>query len=121
MCCGDASSAEQVAVVLLANGADPNRVTKSGAATECFMRDARTRAETSLHRAAAFGSERTIELLLDAGAIIDSKDMNGDTPLSWASWYKRPDSVLRKLLYGEFSIHLGRRPMSESLGGSTQV
>ena len=69
------------------------------------MRDVRTRGETPLHRAAAFASEDTIQLLLDAGAKIDAKDMHGDSPLTWASWYLRPDSILRKLLYDGFSIH----------------
>lgn len=51
------------------------------------MRDCRTKAETPLHRAAAFGSERAIQLLLDVGAQPDANDMNGDSPLTWASWY----------------------------------
>ena len=58
------------------------------------MRDCRTKAETPLHRAAAFGTEETIQLLLDAGARVDAKDMNGDSPLTWASWHLRPDSIL---------------------------
>ncbi len=95
--------------VLLANGANPNCVTKAAAETDAFMRDARTKAETPLHRAAAFGTEETIELLLDAGAKRDTKDMNGDSPLSWASWHLRSDSILRKLCYGGFTIHPGRQ------------
>lgn len=95
--------------VLLANGADPNCVTKASADTGAFMRDARTKAETPLHRAAAFGSEEVIQQLLDAGAQRDARDMNGDTPLSWASWHLRPDSVLRKLCYGGFAIHADRQ------------
>lgn len=95
--------------VLLANGANPNCVTKAAAETNAFMRDARTKAETPLHRAAAFGTEEAIQLLLDAGAKRDAKDMNGDSPLSWASWHLRPDSILRKLCYGEFAIHAGRQ------------
>jgi ankyrin repeat protein len=47
----------RVVRVLLAHGADPNATTAPGAATGAFMRDARTRGETPLHRAAAFGSE----------------------------------------------------------------
>lgn len=66
---------------------------------------------------AAFGSEATIQLLLDAGARREAKDSNGDTPLSWASWHLRPDSVLRKLCYGRFSIHPDRQPMERSLLG----
>ena len=89
---------------LLAGGADPNLATKPAAPTGAFMRDSRTRGETPLHRAAAFGSEEVIQLLLDAGAAVDATDMNGDTPLAWASWHTRPDAVLRKLCYGEHRI-----------------
>jgi len=98
--------------VLLGRGADPNRVTRPGVETGGFMRDCRTRAETPLHRAAAFGTEETIQLLLDAGADIAAKDMNGDSPLGWASWYARPDTVLRLLCYGEFSIRPNRLTMA---------
>ena len=100
---------DEVVRVLLANGANPNAFTKRSVETGCFMRDCRTRAETPLHRAAAFGSEEAIDLLLRAGAAIDAKDMNGDSPLSWASWHLRPDSILRKLCYNGFSIHPQRR------------
>ena len=30
---------------------------------------------------------------------------NGDSPLTWASWHLRPASILRKLCYGDFTIH----------------
>jgi hypothetical protein len=69
------------------------------------MRDCRTKGETPLHRAAAFGDEEAIQMLLDAGAKIDATDAPGDSPLSWASWYLRPIPILRKLLYGGFHIH----------------
>lgn len=91
--------------VLLAHGANPNYLTKPGVETGDFMRDCRTKGETPLHRAAAFGDEEAIQLLLDAGALIDAKDSNGDSPLSWASWYCRPIPILRKLCYGDFRIH----------------
>jgi len=90
--------------VLLTHGANPNCATKPNMETGGFMRDCRTKGETPLHRAAAFGDEEAIQLLLDAGAKIDAKDMNGDTPLSWASWYTRPIPILRKLLYGNHRI-----------------
>ena len=107
-----------VARVLLAKGADPNATTQPSVETGAFMRDCRTRAETPLHRAAAFvNNEDTIQLLLDAGARVDAKDMNGDSPLTWASWFQRPDSILRKLCYGQFSIHPERRSMDECLLG----
>ena len=96
---------DEVVKVLLANGANPNATTKSSTETDCFMRDCRTKAETPLHRAAAFGSEQAIDLLLKAGARREAKDMNGDSPLTWASWHLRPASILRKLCYDGFSIH----------------
>ena len=103
--------------VLLGRGGDPCRVTKPGVATGAFMRDCRTKGETPLHRAAAFGSEDSIDLLIGAGAARDVGDMNGDTPLSWASWYVRADSILRRLCYGPFTIHPDRRPMHAALLG----
>jgi ankyrin repeat protein len=117
LCTADRSAHDLVVKILLAHGADPNRKTAASAETGCFMRDCRTKAETALHRAAAFGNEEIIQLLLDAGAVIDAKDMNGDSPLSWASWYLRPDPILRKLCYGNFSIHPDRRSMRDNLLG----
>ncbi len=117
----DTLAAENVLKVLLAAGANPNSATKPGVETGCFMRDARTKAETPLHRAAAFGTEKAIQLLLDAGAKLETKDMNGDSPLSWASWHRRPDHILRLLCYGPFSIHPDRVPLSESLQGRPRV
>jgi ankyrin repeat protein len=112
------ASQHLVVNVLLDAGADPNIRTNSGVETGAFMRDVRTRRETPLHRAAAFAGEDTIQLLLDSGAQRDVKDMNGDSPLTWASWHLRPDSVLRKLLYGDFSIRPARRSMDAYLMGT---
>jgi ankyrin repeat protein len=61
-----------VVKVLLDGSADPNLATNPSAESGAFMRDVRTRGETPLHRAAAFASEDTIQLLLDAGAKIDA-------------------------------------------------
>jgi ankyrin repeat protein len=88
------SGQHQVVRVLLDGGADPNLAANVTAESGAFMRDVRTRGETPLHRAAAFASEDTIQLLLEAGAKVDVKDANGDSPLSWASWHLRPDSIL---------------------------
>jgi ankyrin repeat protein len=49
------------------------------------MHDCRAKGETPLHRAAAFGDEEAIQMLLKAGAKLEARDMHGDTPLSWAS------------------------------------
>jgi uncharacterized protein len=107
--------------VLLASGANPNCATKPSVETSAFMRDTRTRGETPLHRAAAFGSEEAIQLLLDAGAKIDVKDANGDSPLSWASWHLRPDAILRKLCYGGLTIRPDRQPLEDCLLGRPHV
>ncbi len=95
----------QLIKVLLSAGANPNIRTKAGIETGAFMRDCRTKGETPLHRAAAFASDEIIQILLDAGASREVKDMNGDSPLTWASWYLRPRSILRKLCYGNFHVH----------------
>lgn len=117
LCTTNRLAHDLVVRVLLTAGANPNCTTKPSIETGSFMRDCRTKAETPLHRAAAFGTEETVQLLLDAGARIDAKDMYGDSPLSWASWHSRPNPVLKKLCYGEFSIHAGRQSMGAYLLG----
>ena len=107
LCNADRLRYDLVLEVLLAHGVDPNRRTRPGVETESFMRDCRTYGETPLHRAAAFGSERSIRLLLDAGAELDARDMNGDSPLSWASWHARPRPILRLLCHGPHRISPG--------------
>jgi ankyrin repeat protein len=96
---------ERVVEVLLSHAANPNVATRPGVATDSFMRDCRTKGETPLHRAAAFASQHCVQMLLAAGASREQKDMNGDTPLAWASWHLRPAAILRLLCYGAFSIH----------------
>jgi len=87
---------------LIAAGADVNRQTIPGAATQSFARDIRTRGETALHRAAAYGDADMIAALLAAGADKSARDTNGDSPLTWASWHLRDNAILRSLLFGEF-------------------
>jgi uncharacterized protein len=110
LCTADRVRHDRVIKVLLANGANPNVATLKNVPTGGFMRDCRTKGETPLHRAAAFGSERTIQMLIDAGAIINAIDMNKDSPLSWASWYLRPDPILRLLCFGEHRVRSSRDP-----------
>jgi uncharacterized protein len=85
-------------------GANPNCATRPGVTTEAFMRDVRTRGETPLHRAAAFGSANVIQTLIAAGARLESRDVNGDSPLGWASWHLRPRSILRLLCFPPFQV-----------------
>lgn len=105
LCKANRPATDAVVRVLLAGGADVTRATKSAAETGGFMRDCRTRAETPLHRAAAFAGAETITRLIEAGAAKDAKDMNGDTPLTWASWHLRPAAILKLLCHGRFSMH----------------
>jgi ankyrin repeat protein len=121
LCKANSPAHELVIKVLLAKGANPNCITKPNVETGGFMRDCRTKGETPLHRAAAFGSEETIQMLLDAGAVIDAKDINGDSPLGWASWYLRPPSILRLLCYGDFWVHPHSRDMAANLRGNPHV
>ncbi len=121
LCTANRPAHDLVIKVLLAHGANPNCVTKASAETGGFMRGCRTKAETPLHRAAAFGTEETIQMLLDAGAVIDAKDMHGDSPLTWASWHLRPASILRKLCYGNFFIHPDYAGMEANLRGKPNV
>jgi ankyrin repeat protein len=111
LCTPDRIAHNPVLRVLLSAGADPNLATRPNVETGAFMRDCRTKAETPLHRAAAFGDEEAIQLLLNAGAKLDVTDMHGDTPLSWASWYARPTPILLLLCYGEFRVNPHRKSM----------
>jgi ankyrin repeat protein len=117
LCKSDRLVYDRVLEVLLAYGANPNLATADGVETGGFMRDCRTKGETALHRAAAFGESDTIQLLLNAGAQVDARDANGDTPLSWASWYLRPASILRQLCYNDFRIRPHYQGMRANLLG----
>lgn len=79
---------------LIEHGANPNARTIPGQRTYAFWRDTRTRGETPLHRAAAFASQEIVQLLLDAGADKTIRDVNGDSPQSWASWHWRDKTLI---------------------------
>src|SRR5690606_31521852 len=115
LCKFESLAHELVVEVLLAAGARADAATRSGVETGCFMRDVRTRGETPLHRAAAYGTERAVRLLLDAGAAVEARDANGDTPLAWASWALRGPGVLRMLCYGDHRLRADYRGMAANL------
>ncbi len=85
--------------VLIENGADVNARTIPGKETGAFMRDVRTKGETPLHRAAAYGDEAMISYLIEHGADKESRDVNGDSPMTWASEHLRPGSILKLLSF----------------------
>ncbi|MBV6496646.1 MAG: ankyrin repeat domain-containing protein [Acidobacteria bacterium ACB1] len=89
--------------LLVENGADVNAKTIPGGESGAFMRDVRTKGETPLHRAAAYGDEAMIQYLLDHGADLQARDANGNSPISWASEHLRPGSILHLLSFeGQF-------------------
>lgn len=89
--------------LLVENGANVNAKTVPGKETGGFMRDVRTKGETPLHRAAAYGDEAMIQYLLDNGADKQARDANGVSPIGWASEHLRPGSILHLLSFeGQF-------------------
>jgi len=88
-----------VVKVLVENGADVNARTIAGQETGGFMRDVRTKGETPLHRAAAYGDEAMISYLLEHGADKEARDAHGNSPISWASEHLRPGSILKLLAF----------------------
>lgn len=85
--------------LLVENGADVNAKTIPGGESGAFMRDVRTKGETPLHRAAAYGDEAMIQYLLDHGADKQARDDHGNSPISWASEHLRPGSILHLLSF----------------------
>ena len=102
---GNHPAANYLARLLLHHGADPNARTVPGVETGAFMRNALTRGETPLHRAAAFGNAETIRILLEGGADKTIADAYGESPIGWASWHERPGQILALLAHGEHRIH----------------
>ena len=75
--------------LLLDAGANPNVHCKVGIATPALDFGTKVIGETPLHRAAAFGSEEMIQLLVEAGADINATDAHGETPLTWYGRFQR--------------------------------
>lgn len=113
----DSPGMEAVVAVLLAAGADPNRKTVAGIETGAFMRDVRNRGEGVLHRAAAYAPHGVIERLIAAGAKVDQRDAQGDSPLSWASWALRDTAILHLLQFPPHRVNPKRTSMAAYLVG----
>jgi len=96
-----------VVKLLVEKGANVNAQTIPGIETGAFMRDVRTKGETPLHRAAAYADAQTIKFLIENGANKESKDANGDSPLTWASEHLRSGKILRLLAYGDHYVSEG--------------
>lgn len=75
--------------LLIDSGADVNAKTKPGVCSFNFYGATPTGGETPLHRAAAFASLEIVEALLKAGADRSIRDINGDSPHTWAGWHRR--------------------------------
>ena len=90
--------------LLVENGADVNAKTIPGKETGGFMRDVRTKGDTPLHRAAAYGDEAMIQYLIENGADRQARYANGDSPISWASAHLRPGSILKLLAFPPHNI-----------------
>jgi ankyrin repeat protein len=56
---------------------------------------------TALHYAACFGSDQICGVLLGAGALVDAKNSDGDTPLMLAQRYHPTNAALLALLSGD--------------------
>jgi len=100
--------------LLVENGADVNAKTIPGKETGGFMRDVRTKGETPLHRAAAYGDEEMIQYLLDHGADRQARDAHGNSPISWASEHLRPGSILHLLSFEGQSVGENSKTMITS-------
>ena len=103
-----------VVKLLTEHGADITAKTIPGISTGAFMRDARTKGETPLHRAAAYADERTVNYLIENGADRSALDAHGNSPLSWASEHLRPGAILSLLSYGEYKIGAAHKTKNTS-------
>ena len=90
--------------LLVENGAGVNAKTIPGKETGGFMRDVRTKGETPLHRAAAYGDEGMIQYLIENGADRQARDAHGNSPISWASEHLRPGPILKLLAFPPHNI-----------------
>ena len=90
-------ASEELIFLLINHGADVNAKTNPGLYSYNYYGDTPTRGETPLHRAAAYATLETIQLLLDAGSDRCTTDTNGNTPYHWAGWHRRPKEIVQLL------------------------
>ncbi len=112
LCTSDRLAHDLVLKVLLGNGANPNCATRPSVETGGFMRDCRTKGETPLHRAAAFGTAETIQMLLDAGAEVDAEaDVygRGATTLALAVTSSHPRAAGLQIPLADLLVERGAR------------
>lgn len=76
----DRSDRRELIQLLIDHGADVNAKTKPGIGS-FNLRAIRTRGETPLHRAAAWGSMEVVGIMLKAGADPTIQDVNGESPV----------------------------------------
>ena len=86
---GFGKGSTECAELLLDAGANPNVTTNVDVVTPSMASGTTVIGETPLHWAAAFGSQRLIKLLIDAGADKSATDARGDTPLIWYGRHQR--------------------------------
>jgi uncharacterized protein len=70
---------------------------------------------TALHKASIHANRTILQVLLEAGADIDARDMEGDTPLLWAAWKGQAANALLLLERGaDFRLRnrRGETPLS---------
>ena len=89
----DRTDRRELIQLLIDHGADVNAKTKPGIGSFNLWA-IRTRGETPLHRAAAWGSIELITILLKAGADPAIRDVNGELPVVWAGWHRRPKEIV---------------------------
>jgi len=87
----------EVIRLLLDRGPEVNAKTVPGICSYNFYGSTPTRGETPLHRAAAFASIEIVQLLLQAGAVREERDVNGETPHVWAGWCRRDQDLVELL------------------------
>jgi len=89
--CGEKKTDYNIIVDLIKAGDTKNAVTSILALPDINIAD--KNGETLLHWAAVKGNKSLVEFLIDKGANIDAKNIDGITPLYWAALFDKPGAV----------------------------